>query len=95
MPRHPKKSPEEWDVQKERIRTYYVVEKKTLNETIDLMKTYYGFDASKREYVRRLALWKLPKYVKKQDWRIIHERNSAQKDTLPFHQGTYHTLAIS
>lgn len=48
MPRLPKKPQEVWDAQKERIRAYYITDRKTLSETMELMKSEHDFDATKK-----------------------------------------------
>lgn len=46
MPRPPKKPEELWDAHREQIRAYYIVENKTLAQTMELMKAEHNFDAS-------------------------------------------------
>ncbi|KAH6975725.1 ankyrin repeat-containing domain protein, partial [Ilyonectria destructans] len=81
MPRQPKKPEELWDAHREQIREYYIVENKTLGQTMEFMKTEHNFDASKKEYVSRLQLWQLTKNLKKTDWQLVHRRDSARKRT--------------
>ncbi|KAH6976388.1 ankyrin repeat-containing domain protein [Ilyonectria sp. MPI-CAGE-AT-0026] len=81
MPRLPKKPQELWDAQKERIRAYYITDRKTLSKTMELMRSEHGFDASKKEYLRRLESWQMSKNLKKGDWKLVHTRSSAKKRT--------------
>ncbi|KAH6971413.1 ankyrin repeat-containing domain protein [Ilyonectria sp. MPI-CAGE-AT-0026] len=85
MPRPPKKPEDLWGAHREQIRAYYIVENKTLAQTMELMKAEHNFDAScvsrKKEYVNRLHLWQLAKNLKKTDWQLVHQRDSARKRT--------------
>ncbi|KAH7000585.1 ankyrin repeat-containing domain protein [Ilyonectria destructans] len=81
MPRLPKKPQELWDAQKEQIRAYYITSHKTLSETMELMKLQHNFNATKKEYLRRLESWQMSKNLKKDDWKLVHTRSSAKKRT--------------
>lgn len=46
MPRQPNKPPELWEAHKEHIHTFYIIDNKTLTETVDLMNRIHNFDAT-------------------------------------------------
>ncbi|VUC24897.1 unnamed protein product [Clonostachys rosea] len=81
MPRPPLKSKDAWDTQKERIRSLYVAKGYTLSQTIKEMRETHGFDATQREYVKRLKSWEMFKNARMQDWKHVRDRDLDKKDT--------------
>ncbi|CAG9955760.1 unnamed protein product, partial [Clonostachys rosea f. rosea IK726] len=81
MPRPPHKSKDAWEAQKERIHSLYIVNDRTLKETIEEMEAIHGFDAKKREYFKRLNSWGMFKNAKMQDWKHVRDRDLVNKET--------------
>ncbi|CAH0041694.1 unnamed protein product [Clonostachys rhizophaga] len=79
MPRPPLKSKDAWEAQKERIHSLYIVNNRTLQETIEKMKVIHGFDA--KEYVKRLNSWGMFKNAKMQDWKHVRDRDLDKRET--------------
>ncbi|CAH0056101.1 unnamed protein product [Clonostachys solani] len=77
----PLKSKNAWEAQKERIHSLYIAKDRTLRETTKEMKVTHGFDATQREYVKRLKSWEMFKNAKMQDWKHVRDRDLDKKDT--------------
>ncbi|KAH7007352.1 ankyrin repeat-containing domain protein [Ilyonectria destructans] len=59
----------EWDAHTVQIHTLYVVENKTLAETMTRMKEEHGFLATKAQYVRKLKDWGIEKNSTSEQWK--------------------------
>ncbi|KAH7007178.1 ankyrin repeat-containing domain protein [Ilyonectria destructans] len=74
-----------WDAHKEQIRMLYVVQDKTLDDTIKSMNEDHGFLATKSQYVRKLKNWGMEKYINGDKWKIafdlIQKRKRSGKKT--------------
>ncbi|KAM5381106.1 hypothetical protein ACJZ2D_003022 [Fusarium nematophilum] len=58
-----------WESQKDRIRSLYLDQDKTLDEVRQIMADQHGFHASKPQYIRRVTvLWKMRKNSTKEEW---------------------------
>ncbi|KAH6967929.1 ankyrin repeat-containing domain protein [Ilyonectria sp. MPI-CAGE-AT-0026] len=74
-----------WDSHKEQIRMLYVVQDKTLDDTIKSMNEDHGFLATKSQYVRKLKNWGMEKYINGEKWKIafnlMQKRKRSGKET--------------
>ncbi|KPI45079.1 Vegetative incompatibility protein HET-E-1 [Cyphellophora attinorum] len=55
----------QWEAQRQAFTSYYLTEKRTLNEVISIMRDHHNFSASPRQWKSRLHSWGLNKYVRR------------------------------
>lgn len=64
-----KKIPDaQWEAHKTTIRTLYLDEDKTLDETMQSMNECHAFQATRAQFVRKLRNWGFDKNIKANDW---------------------------
>ncbi|KAH7175993.1 ankyrin repeat-containing domain protein [Dactylonectria macrodidyma] len=61
----------EWSRHEGKIRKLFVDENNSLAVVMEKMKREDGFSASKSQYETRFKKWKIKKYHKREDWKII------------------------
>ncbi|KAH8679269.1 Clr5 domain-containing protein [Ilyonectria robusta] len=75
----------QWDAHKKQIRALYLVEDKTLDQTIEIMRERYGFSATDKQYVRKLKAWGMKKNVSRHQWKqsvsLVQKRKAEGKET--------------
>ncbi|RSM06168.1 hypothetical protein CDV31_009265 [Fusarium ambrosium] len=71
-----------WENHKEHIRALYLDQGKKLDEMITCMAEQHGFEATRAQYIRRLASWKMSKYSNKEEWEYVQ--------SLPTDPNLYH-----
>ncbi|CAM1507947.1 Fc.00g047950.m01.CDS01 [Cosmosporella sp. VM-42] len=81
----------EWDAQKEAIRTLFLGENKTLNDTIRCMIETHGFTATKAQYIRKLKTWGMEKKYSQDQWKnaadLVMKRKASGKETILYMGG--------
>ncbi|KAJ4009056.1 hypothetical protein NW766_009239 [Fusarium irregulare] len=69
MSRAPRIPETQWEVHKETIKSLYLEQNKTIDETISFMAENHQFYASKKQYIRKITVnWKLRKNATKEEW---------------------------
>ncbi|KAL6399313.1 hypothetical protein AUP68_17859 [Ilyonectria robusta] len=75
----------QWDAHKKQIRALYLVEDKTLDQTIEIMRERYGFSATDKQYLRKLKAWGMKKNVSSHQWKqsvsLVQKRKAEGKET--------------
>ncbi|KAF7553420.1 hypothetical protein G7Z17_g3661 [Cylindrodendrum hubeiense] len=75
----------QWELHKKQIRTLYLVEDNTLDQTIKIMTNRYGFSATDKQYVRKLKNWGMKKNVRSHQWKksvsLVQGRKALGKET--------------
>ncbi|CZR67940.1 uncharacterized protein PAC_17839 [Phialocephala subalpina] len=72
-------SPEVWELQKARFTQHYINEDRPLREVQGMMSSLYGFRATERQYKRKIAQWKLEKYIRDDDMQVVLRKQLKRK----------------
>ncbi|KAK7999377.1 hypothetical protein PG990_011977 [Apiospora arundinis] len=75
-PRHP-----DWDAYKDTLRHMYLVEDRTLDETVQIMKTVYAFEASHKMYKEKFRVWRWQKNLPTRTQVLFMAKAKARRET--------------
>ncbi|KAK3178570.1 hypothetical protein OEA41_000707 [Lepraria neglecta] len=77
-PRKPVSS-KDWEEQRENFTRLYAIENHSLRVTMVEMRRLYSFEATERQYKRRIAQWHLDKKIKDDEMRIMLRKRKQRK----------------